>query len=156
VGAYTVSFSIKLHLLIYYKQLKIIIMTGKTKKVDFNYINRVMKKSDYKGENKLICITNGKEVLRITKKIAKEYFFKRVVADEETLKIKKSLAYEVNFEKGFYYQKTDGWYYTTKSIYKQYIESLKPNSKIPAPKFTMKKMNSKGIEETINTHIYIH
>lgn len=101
-------------------------MTGKNKKVDFNYVNRSMKfRPDY-SMNKLVCISNGKEVLRITRDKAEGYVNK----------------------------KSKKWFYTTKAIYKQYIESLKPGSKIPVPKFTMQIMNHKGEKKIINTHVY--
>ena len=131
-------------------------MTGKKKKVDFNYINSVMKKSDTKGINKLICITNGNEVLRISKKKAKEYFFKKIRASKEELKTMKSLNYEIDLEGGFYYKRTEGWYYTTKTMYKQYIESSKPNSNIPKPNFLMEIMNKKGEKKRISTHLFTH
>lgn len=129
-------------------------MTGRKKKVDFNTINRVMNHLPDYSKNKLICITNGKEVLRITRKSAKEYFFKRIAAKEDILKIKKQLGFEVNIAEGYYYSASSEWFYTTKTIYKQYCESLKPGSKIPAPKFTTKIMNEKGEEKIVNTHIY--
>jgi hypothetical protein len=66
-------------------------MTGKKKVNDFNGINRVMGfKPDY-SENKLVCITNGKEVLRITKRKAKEYFFEKRTATKEELELKARL-----------------------------------------------------------------
>jgi len=104
----------------------------------------------------LMVITNGKEVLRLHSEDAHKYFYKKVVTDnEDILNAKSLLGCEVNMSEGYYYERTKGWYYTTKAIYKQYTESLNPNSKIPAPKFTITQMNSKGIEEVINTHVYI-
>jgi hypothetical protein len=118
-------------------------MTGKKKVNDFKDINRVMNFRPNYGMSKLVCITNGKEVLRITRKKTEEYFFKKVKADKKELEIKKELGCRVDFEKGFYLDDTKGWYYTTKKVYKQYIESLKPNSNTPPPKFQYKnKKNS--------------
>lgn len=89
-------------------------MTGKNKKVnDFEYINEVMGfKVDY-SENKLVCVTNGKTVVRIT----------QIKAHSKV--------------------KRGKWNYCTKKVYKQYIESLPRRSKIPKPIFKNKKTGAK-------------
>ncbi len=118
-------------------------MTGKKKVNDFNYINRVMNfKADY-SENKLVCITNTKEVLRVARYDAKKFFFKEVKASKEELVSRKQMGYSVDIKKGIWFKSVDGWYYTTKKVYKQYRDSLIPNSKIPAPTFTFKSKKDK-------------
>lgn len=136
-------------------------MTGRKRKThDFNSINRIMNyKPDYSNK-KLVCITNGKEVLRITRENAKEYFYSKITADENMLKVKQMKGYEVNFDLGYYYEKSIEWFYTTKSIYKQYQESLKPDSKIPMPLFhqTIKTIDKDAIEkeQIVQTHVFLN
>lgn len=111
-------------------------MTGKKKVNDFVTINRLMK---YRPSNTFVCITNKKEVLRIPRNKANDYFFTKIVIKErdklEKLELK---GYSVVYEEkgGYYYNPTNKWFYTTKKVYKQYLDSLIPNSKTPAPTFT--------------------
>ena len=112
-----------------------------SKKVNFDYINQAMNKRypSSKNDHQMICITNGKEVLRITRKKALEFFFDAVIiTDEEKVKMYKELKFHIEKKENHwvvYIPKYHKWKYTTKSVYKQYIESLIPCSKIPAPKF---------------------
>lgn len=118
-------------------------MTGKKKVNDFATINRMMK---HRPSYKMVCITNKKEVLRIPREKADKYFFKKIVVEEhDDLKKLEYEGYDVVYKEkgGYYYNPTNKWFYTTKKAYKQYLESLKPGSKTPAPTFTYQdKLNS--------------
>jgi hypothetical protein len=118
-------------------------MTGKKKVNDFATINRLM---NHRPSNKMVCITNKKEVIRILRDKANEYFFKKVSVEEHSeLKRLEALGYSVVYEDkgGYYYNPIDGWFYTTKKVYRQYLDSLKPWSRTPAPTFEYQdKLNS--------------
>lgn len=101
----------------------------KIKRIDFNYINRVMKYKVDESVDKLIYITNKKEVLRISKDKA-----------QSKLKFKKL--------------RINKWQYTTKAAYSQYIESRKKKSKIKKPKFKIKGIDSNLKYITIPIHLY--
>jgi len=60
----------------------------------------------------------------------------------EVLRIRQSMADE------FVQKKDTNWAYTTKQIYKQYINSLRPGSNIPASKFIADFENTKGEKKT--------
>lgn len=121
-------------------------MTGKKKVNDFHQINRLMGKPNGSvfTKTQLVNITNGKEVLRVSREKAKNFFFKRIKAEEKTLKAMRALKYEVDFVAGIYYEPIGKWKYTTKKVYKQYIESKIPGSKIPAPEFHYNKTVTNG------------
>lgn len=107
-------------------------MTGTDRK--FNEINRF--KKSHKNESSKVCITDSKEVLRITRKEASDFFFEWTDSNQNEVKKAKLQGLEVDEELMRVKKPTYKWFYTTKSIYRQYIDSLKPNSKIPKPVFT--------------------
>ena len=47
------------------------------------------------------------------------------------------------------------WYYTTKQIYKQYVDSKKPESKIPAPLFIKEVEDEKGNKVSKLFNVYV-
>ena len=129
-------------------------MTGKKKKVnDFNSINAAKGyKLDY-SNNKLVCITNGKEVLRITRKEANKFFREEIKASKEEISSRGQMGYDVDLKKGVWLKPIKGWFYTTKKVYKQYIASLEPNSNTPAPVFSFK--SKKGKTEPKNIFLNV-
>jgi len=125
-------------------------MAGKKKKAnDFIQINRLMGKPDGRSPfHQMVCLTNGLEVLRVTKENAKEFLMKKIVEkNKEKLKAAEIQGYEVDYAKNTITKPIEGWMYTDKRTYKQYIDSKKPNSKIPFPSFQITKKRIKAGKE---------
>ena len=80
-------------------------MVGRKRKSKHNFdsIRKVMNYKENYGPRKLVCITNGKEVLRVSRENAKEYFFDRVSASKEELELKQARGFQVNIDLGYYY-----------------------------------------------------
>lgn len=64
----------------------------------------------------------------------------------EVLRIDKERAF-----KDFIWQKDSDWLFTSKQVYKQYIDSLKPGSRTPKPMF--KRYDDEGKIELMNVFI---
>jgi len=193
-------------------------MAGKMKANDFAVINRMkgISKVQKSPENAMICITNGKEVLRLPRNKAEQYFFEEIkTKKEEDVKAAIARGFRVVFEFDTVSTETkkrvsneaskqlrrhiDGlstphkteyffedeilskvasgiggveavlkhvlifvpsqkWAFTNKTVYRQYRESLRPGSKIPAPKFSyeVETVDEKGniIKKRIAKNIY--
>lgn len=106
-----------------------------SKKVNFAVINAAMKSNQPKNRAEAIsdmgikvCITNGKEVIRITRGEATEFFFDKVVITPEEAIVAKLKGFHVEHEGDIIvqYVPKNQWVYTSKLVWKQYKAGFNP------------------------------
>lgn len=137
----------------------------KVKKPNFAQINQSLKPGQSsRTDGQMVCITNGKEVLRLTQEKAKEFFFEEITDKEEITKLEKegkNFPFKKSYFKKndkYFVRKDKGFVYCEKHVWKQYIDHLKNPLKNPMPKFSYEKKvwnEEKKDYDTVNLPKYV-